>query len=413
MNIFDTSKRMMRILLIAFMVSSCEPVTLASGGIGGTGISWGTIAAFGSVYVNGVHFDTDNIEEVQVNGITYSDLSALRVGMVVRIYGSINADGITGTARGILYENELTGPISSVDDAGDTISVLGQTVHVDGNTLYTNNADSAVILNEADLDPLSGTTYEIEVSGYSNGNGEIYARRIELKDIWTDPGEVEFKGSIDTISGNSLTIGTLTVDISAIATDLEFTPSTGMYVKVKGSYSSITPNTVIASDVEQRELGVAGTDGEEYELEGVITSNGGGGLITINGQSVNVGSAQYENGDSSLLSPGTYIEVEGVFDAAGVLIADEVEFESVGGETESVGSISTVNSTTRTITINGLSIYVPFTAIMKDDRETALDEYLNMEELSSIVQSLGNANAEVRYYDDNGVNTATRVILKD
>ncbi|MGD8913904.1 MAG: hypothetical protein PVJ68_14345, partial [Candidatus Thiodiazotropha sp.] len=64
-----------------------------NGGIGGTGITQGRVTGFGSVFVNGTEFNTDDAS------FTVNDLAAtesdLAVGMVVRISGASNSS--TGT----------------------------------------------------------------------------------------------------------------------------------------------------------------------------------------------------------------------------------------------------------------------------------------------------------------------------
>ena len=64
-----------------------------SGGIGGTGVAYGTITAFGSVWVNGVEYNSSNAT------VRIDDTRAIRErpasGMVVRVDGSIS--GATAT----------------------------------------------------------------------------------------------------------------------------------------------------------------------------------------------------------------------------------------------------------------------------------------------------------------------------
>ena len=70
-----------------------------SGGIdrGGSTLAQGPINGFGSVVVNGVHYATSGAT------ITIDDQpgaeSDLRVGQVVRVEGTVDAGGTTGTAR--------------------------------------------------------------------------------------------------------------------------------------------------------------------------------------------------------------------------------------------------------------------------------------------------------------------------
>jgi hypothetical protein len=53
----------------------------------------GQITGFGSVYVNGIEFDTAGAS-YEVDDALASDDDALAVGMVVKVEGSVNADGL-------------------------------------------------------------------------------------------------------------------------------------------------------------------------------------------------------------------------------------------------------------------------------------------------------------------------------
>ena len=84
------------------------------GGTGGTGISVGSVSAFGNIYVNGVRYDTSNAEifvEGQSKG--FGDqvvLTQLAVGMVVRVEGDIE-DSRNGTASKVHFSDGVRGPV--------------------------------------------------------------------------------------------------------------------------------------------------------------------------------------------------------------------------------------------------------------------------------------------------------------
>ncbi len=59
---------------------------LATGGIGGTGISSGPITAFGSVFVNGVEYDIDQATLTR-NGQPASGQNEYRIGEYVTVKG--------------------------------------------------------------------------------------------------------------------------------------------------------------------------------------------------------------------------------------------------------------------------------------------------------------------------------------
>ena len=69
---------------------------IGGGGIGGTGISsTGTIDGFGSIFVNGVEYETGD-SEVLLDGQPASE-RRLRLGMVGTVRRPSNAGGVTGT----------------------------------------------------------------------------------------------------------------------------------------------------------------------------------------------------------------------------------------------------------------------------------------------------------------------------
>ena len=83
-------------LAAGVLLAACNsnPDQLAGGGIGGTGITNGTVTGFGSIFVNGVEFDTAgavrNIDDVVSISNGTDDSSVIGSGMVVTIVGTIN-----------------------------------------------------------------------------------------------------------------------------------------------------------------------------------------------------------------------------------------------------------------------------------------------------------------------------------
>lgn len=80
---------------------------LAGGGVGGTGYSSGTVSSFGSIYSNGIHFDTRNAEIIIEGRLAArGDAAAhehLNMGQIVRIEGDIHDDD-TGVAQRVYYD---------------------------------------------------------------------------------------------------------------------------------------------------------------------------------------------------------------------------------------------------------------------------------------------------------------------
>ena len=145
--------RLRNSILIALLVigmAACGGGTqLAGGGIGGTGISQGPITGFGSIFVNGVEFNTNNATIIKdgtsIGPLSTSDLKKyLMVGMIVTVNGDI-ANSISGIANTVSYAKELQGPITAITPP-NALTVLGQSVIVDNLTKIeiTGVADRAI-----------------------------------------------------------------------------------------------------------------------------------------------------------------------------------------------------------------------------------------------------------------------------
>jgi hypothetical protein len=94
----------------------------------------GPITGFGSVIVNGVRFSTTGAT-ILVNGVAATEAD-LAIGQVVRVEGTVDAGGTTGTAQSVTFEDNVTGPIESIDLASGRL-VAGQPVQTGPQRLST------------------------------------------------------------------------------------------------------------------------------------------------------------------------------------------------------------------------------------------------------------------------------------
>src|SRR5262245_1957765 len=216
----------------AALVALLLAITACSGGSGnslagieGTGFAQGTITGFGSIFVNGIEFSTAGAS-ISIDGRNATE-SELRVGQVVSIAGRINDDGRTGTATTVVADDQLEGPVQSIDTAAGTFVAMGRTVHVDGGTSFDSGLTGLVDLHVGDV---------VEVSGFLDAANEIRATRIERK---APGGEFEITGTITSVdtANKIFNIGDLAVDYSgATLNDLPGgTPAVSQLVEVKGS----------------------------------------------------------------------------------------------------------------------------------------------------------------------------------
>lgn len=347
---------------LAGFLSACSDgspsASASAGGASGSGSASasGTVTGFGSIFVNGKRFETENVE-VRHDGITErctitaNDRCELKEGMKVTVSGSFS--GSTHRASTIVQEDTLEGPITSVDVANSQFSVLGQTVLVDDTTKF----DTGVSLNNL----LPGQV--VEVSGFVKSDGVIVASFIERKSgtgCGIDGCEIKGVVTNHDHASTRFQIGGLTViyDIDGTLpdTDIGDMPSpngsnwNGIFVEVKGT--SLVGTTLTATKVERENDG-AGNAVDEFEVEGFVTQAGtpNGNIIdfTIGTTPVRTtASTEFRGGTVDEIVVGAKMSAEGRFDGT-TLIAKHVKFhESVRLE----GDIETIGAST--LTIRGL-----------------------------------------------------------
>ena len=340
MNISSKILNVLLILLLPVGFVSCGANDYAGGGIGGTGISVGKITAFGSVWVNGIEFDTTGAQIIK-DGVSVLEVvtddkeeppTYLRRGMIVIVRGEFNLDGKRGTASSIEFRDNLEGPISavSINLVNQTFEVLGQTIKVDEVTVFEGTTDLSTLVD--------GNI--IEVSGFVDANGVIHATYISLKagSIVEYGSDIELKGTITALNEipGTFKIGGLTIGFSSFDTTFEHMTISdlqdGLYVEVK-STTGVSGNVLIASEIELEEKGHHVEVGHEFEVEGYVTFVESvliDGMFELEGQSVQITSNTiFENGASVAdIVVDVKIEVEGKVDAFGVLIADKIKIKS-------------------------------------------------------------------------------------
>ncbi len=389
-----TNTRFAMPVLAAMIMAACNGgVDLA--GIGGSGfISSGTVTGFGSVFVNGVEYETDQ-STFNIEGVDGSQQD-LRIGMVVQLTGNVNADGITGTATSIRYSNELQGPVADdIQDLSPTeksFTIMGQTVIItQADTAYEGVDFGSIVQGNV-----------VEVSGFYDQNGDLQASYVKLKSSTFDgSSEVEVKGLISNLSSNLFTIQGITVDTTSVSVFEGFSNGLqeGLLVDVKGTFD-VAANRLRATQIEAEDD--LFDDADEVEIEGYITSYTDNNHFEVNGIPVDA-----SNISSALqLSAGIKIEVEGTV-VNGVLIADEIELR--GGNAEISARVDTIDIQSNSFTLEVIStqpsVTVQISSITRmEDDAAGSDDHLLLSELQmgDFVDVLG---------FEEGVNTvaATRV----
>ncbi|MDA8412856.1 MAG: DUF5666 domain-containing protein [Desulfobacteraceae bacterium] len=305
-----------QLLFVVLMISIMALAGCDGGGGGGStqttpGVSRGVITKLGSVFVNGVEFDTSAATITMEN--PDDSITGLKVGMVVTVKASFS-DSTHGKASSITFADNLAGPIATFDNAAGTMTVLGQMIKFDSSTVF-------------DDFPTKGTSgivpgQMVQVSGFADATGTIQATRIErhLPD-WSPGTIVELKGTIDTMPSASIfTIGGLTVNANGLT--LPTGTGVGSFVKVEGKLAAFNSTTLSATSVTSRKDGIEieESDGEQTDVEGYV-KNLSGNTFMVGGTLVNAGTLSLAG-----IANGVKVEVKGVY-LNGILIASRITIE--------------------------------------------------------------------------------------
>jgi hypothetical protein len=347
-------------------------------------VSLGTITGFGSVIVNGQTFNTNNATfTIDGSPGVQSDLA---VGDVVLIEGTITSGGAP-VASSVTFDDAVEGPISSIDLAAQTLTVLGQLVRIDAATSF----DDGISPNS--LEAL--TVGEIvEVSGFLLADGSIGATRIERK---VPGGELELTGAVGNAGAATFEINGFVVDYSAamLSNFPNGAPENGQRVEAKGD---LLVNGVLVATAVEFKGDDFGDDGDEAEVEGYITVFNSASDFAVEGVRITTNAqTAYENGTSGDLAVNRKVEVEGEINASGVLVADSVEFKPTG-ELRIESLVEDVQA--NQLTVLGIIIAVNASTRFEDDSDADLEIF----NLSNV--AVGDY-VEIRAYDDGGTITAT------
>ena len=374
-------------------------------GIGGSGfISSGSVTGFGSVFVNGVEFETSGtVFDIDDSGSGSQD--DLAVGMVVTVNGTVNDDGVTGNATSISFDDQLQGPISSVsapDLDGDnrTITVLGKTVHI--SAIDTAFDVTGLLTGTAfDFDLIAAGNH-VEISGFFNAAGDLVATRVELKaTAFSTSNIVELKGSITGLTNTSFNINGINVNAAnAAIDDLPGGLAEGATVEVKGNCTDASCSTLDATRVE----GQSGfDDADKISVEGLVTDFVSSSDFKINGISVNASTATLSPG-TLVLRNGARVEVEGPISNNAI---QALTVELRGGDAEVHATVSSVDTATGNfaVTFTGhntqpQTIVVTVTTATEKEGPVTVGSFVRVRGFENESGGITATRVEVRSVDD-------------
>lgn len=305
------------------LVASAAMVLLAgsdfsSAGIQGTGrmaliASVGRITSSGNtISVNGVAYGVAKAK-IKIDGHSAKS-SQLQVGQIVTVQGTL--DGLDkADASSVTFASNVAGPVTQVDAAAGTFTVLGQTVSVDGNTLFGEG------IQPAGIGALRVGT-DVEVSAFATASGQLLASRIDLQSAGAP---LQVQGAVQALDNGAQTfqINSLTIAYGQAA--------------VNGTLANASVATVTATEYPnagtlhaatvQVANGIGAAAGAHGQVEGLITSFQSESSFYVGEQLVVTNSSTHSVLHGNTLGPDLAVTVTGTFDSSGALIAKQLHVD--------------------------------------------------------------------------------------
>ena len=336
-------------LLFVLALGGCSG-GVDSGGTGARALSAsGPITGFGSVIVNGVHFDDSSAGVTDADG-TVRSRDDLKLGMTATIRGSaivVDSNGASSTATSIVFGSAILGPVDNIDTGANTLVVLGQTVGVRSTTVFDSSLNGGLAALSVDD--------VIEIYALFNASNNHYsATRIERK---TSVSAYRLRGVVSNLdtATKAFNIGSERISYAGVpASEVPAALANGRFVRVQLQTTPVGGVWLadkLQDGVHQLE------DRDEARVEGLISDFTSSTQFSVDGVSVDASHASVSGGTA--LGLGIRVAVKGTA-SNGVLVASEVqtktdtEVENEGYELD--GTISTIDTTNKTFVLRGVTV---------------------------------------------------------
>jgi hypothetical protein len=320
----------------------------------------GPINAFGSIFIDGVEYSTAGAQiRIDDQPGTEGDL---HVGQIVTLKGTVNPDGLTGTASDVAFSGDLRGPVSQIDLDAGTFVVLGQTVRVTDATLFDDDFQAPAITGF----PIGVV---VEVSGFADGAGNLVASRIDAS---TAMSGFRVRGVVQQLDAMAHTfrINGLTVDYSGVAPN--GTLANDAVVIVQGT--TLPGNGTLMATRVQVVGGLNAAANDQGRIEGFITAFVSNADFTVNGQRVTTDAATVLDLHGATLAVNTPVKVRGTFNTSGVLMASKVEVKSQRLSLVR-GLVDSVSASGNTLTVLGVAVATNSTTSFDDKSSLHLKSF--------------------------------------
>lgn len=351
-------------IVIGALAAVCAAWGIAGGGVdsGGTGsptnsYSSGRLSGFGSIVLNGVHFDETRALVLDDEGGLHRR-DSLKLGMTLAVRaGAIDTDVSSGMRRAvaerIVFASAIRGPVQAVSAGTSSLTVFGQKVAVNEATVF-----DARVGGMAGVRP--GQVLEIHAL-LDESNGRYLATRIDRPD---KVSTFKLRGVVSRLDNvaRSLVIGGVRVGMEGV-------DAAGLPRLAEGSIVTVLlrPNVGKGGVWQMVSASAAPTpdrDTVRVDVDAMVSDYEGLASFRLAGTPVNAAAAgvSFVDGTNGQLANGVRVFVSGrMFN--GVLVADSVTYRKGGtnrqGEEDVVslhGEIESVNLADHSFVLRGNTV---------------------------------------------------------
>jgi hypothetical protein len=305
----------------------------------------GRIAGFGSIVINGVHYEETNANVVDEDGATHNSAD-LKLGMMAEVQASEFGEAnnvTTATAQNITFRSLMRGPVQS--KAADALVIFGQIVKVTTTTVFDDSlVGGLAAITTGDVVRVYGTLDTV--------TGVYTATRIEPQsgaELFSLRGSVTAYDSVT----KTLSIGSALIDVSAVS--LPNGIKAGSLVRVKLQTSQINGKWVAVSVKSGL---FSPQDNDHSEVEGTISDFASSSSFSVDGLPVDASKASFPDGTAGLVK-GARVEVEGAV-ISGVLVATKVKLKTDKDEQDEgfdiEGAITALDTVKSTLVVHGVTV---------------------------------------------------------
>ena len=359
------------------------------GGVGseGTGsFASGTITGYGSIIVNGVHFDERTAQVQDDDGQTLAP-GALALGMVVQVSAGPVATAADGTrqavADSVRTQRALVGPVSALDLAGSRLTLLGQTVRLGADTVVDERLGGG-------LAGLAAGQW-LEVYGFYDAAAGAFAAT-RLAPSGPSAG-LRISGPVAAVDAGSRTLrlGSQSYSLVGVAS----VPAPDALVSLKLQADTDAQGRWVVSG--QQAGAAPPQDRDGARLDGRVSQLLPAGRFIVDGVTVDSSAARV----SGSLAVGAQVEVSGAL-RAGVLVASEVQARSEQARSfELNGSPSGLDAVRKRFVLRGTTVSYARADVVFDGGNAA-----------SLVGYSGELKVEGQLSADRTLVEATRIRFK-